>query len=387
MPLFRARKSHPSLDCLERLLTGTGSADHLGHPPSSSSSSSETLLDASAIATPSVSALPTGSWGLGLSAAQEVQDDCLTDSTQSGAWSCDITDGQSLAVSIMSPGPDGSQLASVFQAEGNNIWNYGADFAGTVAAPLQLVVDMDDPGRGPAYQFQAMYNKVVVAPPSAFSPTAISSGSSKRDWSHHPSGPWSPRQSISAGEQPWVCFWNSTLVQFFIYSEDNSTSFNASSASSTYSGESITAPMSSGASATPPPPLPDCATTGPVAYSATDSAMPPASTAPSACPTNSQYQPSAPLPPMSGMPFYPYVVKLEERRVPGSPPPYCVKMQIMGNGSPVPIINPDTGEPYTVQLYEKDPGYAAYASARLKSRRKRKTVPGSCHCQWLSGAS
>ena len=86
-----------------------------------------------------------------------------------------------------------------------------------------------------------------------------------------------------------------------------------------------------------------------------------------------------------GLAPYPYLVKIEERRLPGSAHPYCNKIQILDD------LNwnfvPDTGEePVTIQLAEQDPDYQAYVDGGdTKKVRKRRLVPGECHCQWQSG--
>ena len=276
-------------------------------------------------------------------------------------------------------------MASIYQVGGDDDWDYGTLIAGTVPSPLQLVQDMDDPGRGPAYQFQVMYNKVVIAPAAAFSPTAVPAGSSKtkRDHSHRISEHWHTRHQVSPGDQPWMCYWNSTLVEFFIYIENNATSWpNASSLGSGTWGQGSTTSAPSGASATP---ISSSCSTASEAYGATATHGSSSSASSGSCASNSHDG----FGPTSSLPSYPYVAKLEERRIPGSPAPYCQKVQILNNGQAVPLTDPETGNIYTVNLQETDPGTAAYASVGLtsKAKRKRTIVPGACHCQWLSGAS
>lgn len=88
---------------------------------------------------------------------------------------------------------------------------------------------------------------------------------------------------------------------------------------------------------------------------------------------------------------YPYQIKIEERRLPGSPSPYCVQVQVLDNWqwnwAPK---NGHNDEQIMVTLTEQDPPYREYvnegdASSSKVKLRKRKVVPGECHCQWESG--
>jgi len=105
--------------------------------------------------------------------------------------------------------------------------------------------------------------------------------------------------------------------------------------------------------------------------------------------------------------MYPFVVKIEERRLPGDTMrPYCQKMQVLDNGQLGNLLDAN-GDPLVVQLSEQSPGLEAYSnvygSGSRKMRRgerkifspneaaeddqlgKRALVDGSCHCQWVSG--
>lgn len=88
--------------------------------------------------------------------------------------------------------------------------------------------------------------------------------------------------------------------------------------------------------------------------------------------------------------LYPYLVKIEERRLPNNPvQPFCQQFQILDDGTAGPLSHSD-GSPITVELVETDPVYSAYESSSNESRdldkkRKRAMVPGGCHCQWMSG--
>jgi len=124
------------------------------------------------------------------------------------------------------------------------------------------------------------------------------------------------------------------------------------------------------------------------------------------------------------LPVFPYIVKIEERRIPNNPiEPYCQKMQLLNDGRLGPVGDA-SGNPIVVQLNEKDtspsalqsmlqagPSHVPTSASEYESRNmvdfddsdgsnqysdyevtsktrslpwKRADPPGSCHCQWVS---
>jgi len=265
-----------------------------------------------------------------------------------------------------------------------NTFSYGTMPPQAMWSPLQLVTDLDDPTAGPAFQFQVFYSKLVIAPPTAFWP--YTDGDSQNSKRHVPLANGRDAQSpdertISAGEQPWFCYWNSTLLEGFIYIQQNATLNNGSSGMSWTASGTTTPPISAPA---------QCSSTGTASSSIPPSFPPPSPMTSMGSAAGSAY-PSPVVPPAcspqwsngvdpwTALTLYPYVVKLEERRIPGSPQPYCQKKQILDDQQAGYL-------PYTVQLDESDPGWRAYASSGLRVK-KRNLVNGACHCQWTSGSS
>ncbi|KAG8631990.1 hypothetical protein KVT40_001130 [Elsinoe batatas] len=410
-----------------------------------------TLIDASPIRS-SMMPLPTGSFQLQLGAPQEVQAECLTDQSQIGSWDCGISSPGSLAISI-GPGPNGNgQGAYIYQATNDFKIGYGTEIPHTVWSPLRPVKDMDAPNRGPAYQFQAVYTKIVIAKPDAFQPAKVdqsgsstasqSSTNSKRE-SQFDKRYWAPL--ANAGDQPWFCYWNNTLIEGFIYVQENSTSwygdksrrymekrddkwsipsftatsgqpfptsflqdwqisqFSSLSSQSTTSANLAAATSVSTPTTTGTYPASACTYSSGTAYPANPSSTP------ETCP------PALGEDPWSKLDFYPFVVKIEERRIPGDTMrPYCQKMQVLDNGG-LGYLQDATGNPYIVQLSESSPDINAYTNvygagsrkmrrgeravfapspleeeedAQLEKRDdtvKRAVVDGACHCQWVSG--
>jgi len=355
--------------------------------------SSTSLYDASPIPTSSSgSPPPTGTYALTLGSPEAVQSACLIDQDYNLAWSCDMAGPQSLGISIQDPpsnagGWQGATLLDTSADNGYSNISYGTQTPTTSFSQFIAVTDNDDPDQGPAFYFQAFYDKVVVAPPNAFAsaaPPSTTSSSKKRDGAtfNLPSA-WYTRHQIAAGEQPWFCFWNGTFIEGFIYSTNNT---EEGSSSNTSSAVSSTAPPSASTPST-------FTTTSTILEVSGPSTT---STVRMASPTSDSHGWSSSATHMAKrftgdyynqIPQFNYLVKIEERRIAGSPQPYCQKMQILDDGTAGIVSDPSTGSPIRIPLGENDPSYSSYPTGSSSSRKAKRsaTVPNGCHCQWWSG--
>jgi len=122
------------------------------------------LYDATPIATPSsLPTVPTGSWALPFGVPQEQQKGCLTDSGQIDAWDWNII-GPPIqfnvqAISEMTQGAVTIALESIDTSM--NV-TYGMQPPIMTAQKIILVSGLDEPSRGPAWHFQALYDKIVL---------------------------------------------------------------------------------------------------------------------------------------------------------------------------------------------------------------------------------
>ena len=254
---------------------------------------------------------------------------------------------------------------------------YGAQTPQLDLQPMQLVLDLDYKSYGPAYHFSTTYDKVVV-----LRPEELSAGLYLKK--RQSAGEIPPRQrfTVQPGDYPWYCYWNRTYIEGYIYAEDNSTaaSFTAlptmwptNSPSSTASGNAIFAAVT---------PIPTSITASPSTAAAEATATPSSIVRRDAAADAAASQ--------SRIPPYPRIVKIEERRLPDSPQPYCQRMVLLDNGEIAPA--PNGNDPITaLWLQEQDPSWAEYWSETPTTQSKRDAVsverrgdpPDSCHCQWM----
>lgn len=353
------------------------------------------MFDASPIPTPSsLAPLPTGTFVLPIGIPQESSPNCLTTPNQLGAWSCDMSDmnGPPIQLSIgLSPG-GGGYVASLNPPPSGI--QYGVQPPSINMQSLSLVVDQDHSRLGPAFHFQGMYNKLVV-----LENFAASAKLRKKHANNKP--PMNPddfrhRFEVKPGDSPWFCYWNQTFIEGYIYVQYNSSDNNTP----------------------PPPPPPTSCSPSSSAPTSNPETKPPSSQEESVTsapptthpPTMPTYNPDSPpsgyttlsyLHPRDPPPDYPRVVKIEERRLPNSPQPYCQKMTISPAGG-IDLANNNDG-PNFIKLQETDPtmeeffstpvGGAAASSGSAattvtESKRgllRRYDPPKACHCQWVVG--
>lgn len=209
---------------------------------------------------------------------------------------------------------------------------------------MDLVHDSNANRFGPAWFFQVPYDKLVIVPESALSMPSTSTSKSKRRREPRNGGHGFDisRRNIQAGEKPWFCYWNHTLLETFIY-PNASSSYGSSNSSSTTTSTTTTSS---------------------------------ASAASSTADVLTQF-----LPP------YPKIVRVEERRFSHyRSQPYCVQMLILDNGWANVYPNPDTQQNNTIYLNETE-------SANIESRSNPRgyqlyarddSGDSSCSCVWLA---
>jgi len=193
---------------------------------------------------------------------------------------------------------DDDEHSIVFVNDGpTSTFTYGAQppYLPTPTQSLNMAIDTSEASMGPALFFYALFNKLVILPDDMFSSSSISrrsyldgDGSALETFMDR-------KQTAEPGDKPWFCWWNSTMMEFFLYVNQSSTD--------TLSGSTAT-------------------TNGNMA----------ASTATSSYLQNSRRG--------SNAADYPRRIKIEERRdYSGAVSPYCQQMQVMPNGQAVPIAD------------------------------------------------
>ena len=375
----------------------------------------------------------TGTYALPLGTPQETQAACLTIPSERVAWDCNLAGYAELSITVDTPvGSDGEPGARLYSEVLNEtLLAYGTQRSGmhTRWSPFLVVEDRDDPEEGPAYFFQTQYDKIVVLPEDAFDQHA---GVLKRDVYGVPQVWQSRRRYAQPAEKPWFCYWNKTFVEGFIYPNKKAAPYSSSSSSyppSSTSGASPSTPTGNtptSSGSIPPTTIPwsitgvthsHTVTTTLTMSGSTCSYTGVASAFPSWMQHNyptwynhwDEYQqehadddnhppdrakrherPDYGFEGDGGLSQYPYLVKIEERRLPDSPKPYCIKNQVLDNHNWNVVAVADV-EPIKITLRELDPDFGDYGTGddgdddgSQKLRRKR-AVSGECHCQWQSG--
>jgi hypothetical protein len=308
--------------------------------------------------------LEAGSWQLPWGPPSSGGHDCIPDD-QSVAWSCKIGDFEQSQI-VVDPDQDGcGKITIVNQTPPPDAFPYYGTQAPSVMSnqTLHWASDVNNQSLGPAAFFQSLYNKVVIVPGGALN--ASSSNHRRDEGSRYDNmdsildvRDMSGSREVAAGDTPWYCYWNNTLVEGFIY-----TTQNASDASPNPSGGSSgTAYVAAtGQNMTSPPPL---------------SNGPPDHDGPPGLSPQKRDGTSQP-------PFFSKILKIEERRDPDwiESAPYCQQMQILNDGRAGVALD-GHGNPIIVTLQEVK---GTYKRREKRGIEERSPDVGwsKCHCQWM----
>jgi hypothetical protein len=329
--------------------------------------------------------LPTGSFALPLGIAQESSKNCLTVADQLSAWSCKMTFAPLVLSVDYSEAETPEPAASVGpMPRPDRSILYGIQPPDLGVQEMQLVSDLDYKVYGPAYHFWTRYDKLVVLREDEFVAGANLEPAGGRG---EDKPPFKHRFQVMPGDSPWYCFWNQTYMEGYIYVQDNSTAATFTNFPTAW--PSIPADI---ASATPVTPAPTSSSTATATESqSTSSASPGPSRRVARRGDSAGYPRYAP---------YPRIVKIEERRLPGSPPPYCQKMKLLDDFNLVAALD-YSNYPIKVRLDEEHPQFGEYfgpasdeseaeVAARAKALKRRVLdlmergdPPDACHCQWM----
>ena len=324
-------------------------------------------VDATPIPTPpNLPSLPTGTFSLPF-AVNESPGACFNDTTQAQAWKCTIANQMSMSLTVVNLSfdtPNGPLYGITVNCNEsatyeNNVFYYGEQAPSIpTQTTLQLVNDTLDPNRGPAWFKMLPYNKTVIvredflSVPNSQPSSAASDGSnSKRDaerrhsndgvtgWGDGLSSAFGRKGANIAqvGEKPWVCTWPDTILELFIYPNQNSSVYKASLSSTYTHGTAMP-------TATPPMGSSHMYPNGAIVTTAGVANTAPQQAAPTQWPN---------MPPP-----YPRVVKMEERRMANSPEATCVQYELKLFGTAlkaVPVLDTN-GQPVQLTIAEAESG-------------------------------
>ncbi|KAK9424221.1 hypothetical protein SUNI508_03709 [Seiridium unicorne] len=384
-------------------------------PPPDSSPSATMTYDASPLQTvpPGLTPLPSGQYALPLMLTRSPTT-CFNDSTQAQAWNCNQVFAQlEMSINELSDQPITSQYSmSLTYNESFTIqtfeYSYGMQPPSVQNVTMVLVNDVNEPTRGPAWAFEVTYNKTVIIPEGSFPTPTVSNSKSKRSSGPPPppgggfpgGGDFKRKGLAQSGDKPWICQWDGTVLEVFVYPNQNNSQptliYSDPHSSSTGSGSgsgSFNAAAATSASTT----ATDGATSTPTSTSVSDgweftdyrngyvttrhhrrdatSPTPTTSTGVTSTASSSGvFDTSMPVPSDFQVPFFPRVVKMEERRLAGSPSvqPYCRQYQINGDGTPATPLRDSKGNFIEATIVEIEPDNEV--SHESKEHRRQRLV-------------
>ncbi|KAK2767818.1 hypothetical protein FQN54_003979 [Arachnomyces sp. PD_36] len=294
--------------------------------------------------------VPTGEFIVSSNETSDRSSKCVTDRAYDSAWGC--LDKRYLHISV--EGRTGAKKVRFERENAEEPLMYGpqAPELEPSAYPMSLMLDKDDIPLGPALFFFTAFDKLVVVPESFF-PSSSDAKRSPADESKLFEWQDKDRGLAVPGDEPWFCWWNSTILEVFIYV--NQTTVDAQAADMAKQASEAAA----GAAVTMEP-------------AATEV---PAALRPRA-PREDEVQVDWTGQDEEYLELYPNVIKIEEKRsTPTSQQPYCQQMRVMEDGrvtgpvSPV-QININEAEPLPTTTYKR-------------SLNQRDAFESNCFCEWF----
>lgn len=286
--------------------------------------------------------LPTGDVSVPAATLQDESSNCIVKAPDVLTWQC-TTNGM-FTFRIDQDEDDEKAMISFDSYNVSGQFYYGAQppIFRESDHPLELMLDKTNKSLGPAYFFFTSIDKLVIIPEDDFP-----YGVSKRGVDEsHVWKRWSglyTRVSSSVGDKPWFCWWNNTLIEAFIYVNENS-----SVATSTFSAPH-TLRSRTFSTADPYPSERTTEERGDITLPAHN--------------------------------FYPRAIKIEEKRYwSHGNPTYCEQMQVLENGM-VNRLAPDKQISIDEAFTFTDAGTAVNGEKNLAKQGEFHDI--GCFCQYF----
>ncbi|OOF96560.1 hypothetical protein ASPCADRAFT_167493 [Aspergillus carbonarius ITEM 5010] len=284
--------------------------------------------------------LPTGQFAIPASPKNQSKF-CVADSDYRVSWGC-LNSGK---IPVVVGGTD-EQRNITFEDSYDSAYTssltYGAQqpVFSNPTQNLTMMMDSNDLSFGPALTFMTFYDKLVIVPQDSFP----SSSSSKRDYVTEDevvASMLSRKDTAQAGDKPWFCWWNSTVVEFFLYINQTTKEYQYSSSAIVTTTTSYAAQATQGGSSS---------------YSGTKRD--------------------------SSIPDYPRRIKMEEKRDnPAAANPYCQQMQVLDDGQ----VGPISQETVQIKVVQPTPTTTIEAATGTSQTYTAKAEYESvCYCVSLT---
>ncbi|KAE8145042.1 hypothetical protein BDV25DRAFT_145031 [Aspergillus avenaceus] len=288
-------------------------------------------MDATPISTiPSnLPAAPTGDFVIP-AAPKNISKFCIVEQDYTPSWNC-MRRGE---IPISVTGTESSRNISFPKNKLSSSFTYGAQppYFSDSAQSLTVMMDSNDLSLGPALTFFSLFDKLVILPQDTFSSSSVSKRSVNED--EVLANSYRRLQVARAGDKPWFCWWNSTVMEFFMY-------LNQSTKVDNYGPTTTT--------------LFATQTTGTASVATATS---------------------------TSIPDYPLRIKMEEKRdYSGAQNPYCQQMQVLRDGSVSPVSH------QRIQIKELEPTPTTtlkYSGSATQTYTAKAQYESVCYCVSLT---
>ncbi|KAF2732629.1 hypothetical protein EJ04DRAFT_525208 [Polyplosphaeria fusca] len=147
---------------------------------------------------------------------QQQNSACLALTNESVAWTC--LSRRMLRIQFsLNPSDGGTVMSATMRARNrtNTTTTYGPRPPIFSPAPLTPATDPDYPENGQAYYFRTLYDRTVILKENQIGTDVMQQEMPDRN-----------RTQVKPGERPWLCTFNATVLEGYVYLAGNATSAN-----------------------------------------------------------------------------------------------------------------------------------------------------------------
>ncbi|EEP82526.1 predicted protein [Uncinocarpus reesii 1704] len=180
--------------------------------------------------------LPTGKFSFPASTLQDNSSNCIPASAYKGTWQCRNDGYFHYEVQKDEDGNATIMMFNSYNVSGRFYYGAQPPIFSEPDYPLELKMDKTNKSLGTAYFFYTAIDKLVIVSEDEFPGPAPDRRRGHSLSQRHWPGLYR-RVYASPGDKPWFCWWNSTLIEVFIYANEDS---SASDTANRSQPESVT---------------------------------------------------------------------------------------------------------------------------------------------------
>lgn len=155
--------------------------------------------------TPPIPSLKSGPYLVMSGRPEQESAACLAQNNESAAWTCRVA-APVFQLRVLPSPADRKDMTIISLSALKNKTNYGLQPPQLDAISLSQATDPESPDYGPAYHFRTTYTRIVILNENQIINQSEAIAPFRPDY-----------ENIRRGDRPWVCMFNNTQLEGYIY--------------------------------------------------------------------------------------------------------------------------------------------------------------------------